>query len=269
MKTGLVSVTFRQLNPFQIIRLVREAGLDGIEWGADVHVPPGAGRPVGEIRRAMEAEGLVTLSYGSYHRLGSGQMEAFRPVVDCACLLGAPNIRVWAGTTGSRDTDASQRRRIVEEALRCAELADAYGMDLSLEYHGNTLTDALPSALALLDEVSHPRLRLYWQPLHPLEEEAVHLAELEALRGTNRLTCLHVYHWRNGERLMLRDGWVQWLERIRRVRTAAQAALLEFVADDRPERFLEDARTLRELLAEADKTDGGEAAHAGISTRCL
>ena len=62
--------------------------------------PPDAVKPAGEIRRAMEAEGLATLSYGSYYRLGSGQTDAFRRVVDCACLLGAPNIRVWAGDDG-------------------------------------------------------------------------------------------------------------------------------------------------------------------------
>ena len=153
---------------------------------------------------------------------------------------------------GSRDADTSQRRRIVDDAWLCAELADAHGLDLSLEYHGNTLTDALPSALALLEEVGHPRLHVYWQPLHPLEEESVHLMELEALRETKRLASLHVYHWRNGERLALRDGWVQWLERFRRVRSEARSALLEFVADDSPEQFLEDARTLRALLDEAD-----------------
>ena len=41
IKSGLVSITFRELNPLEIIRLVSKAGLDGIEWGGDVHVPHG------------------------------------------------------------------------------------------------------------------------------------------------------------------------------------------------------------------------------------
>jgi hypothetical protein len=41
IQTGLVSITFRQLSPPAIIDLVRQAGLEGIEWGGDVHVPHG------------------------------------------------------------------------------------------------------------------------------------------------------------------------------------------------------------------------------------
>ena len=41
MKTGLVSVTFRELASREIVALVANAGLDGIEWGGDVHVPHG------------------------------------------------------------------------------------------------------------------------------------------------------------------------------------------------------------------------------------
>ncbi len=40
-RAGLVSVTFRQLSPEEIVRVAREAGLTVIEWGGDVHVPPG------------------------------------------------------------------------------------------------------------------------------------------------------------------------------------------------------------------------------------
>ena len=39
--TGLVSVTFRKLEPAEIVDLVKQAGLQGIEWGGDIHVPHG------------------------------------------------------------------------------------------------------------------------------------------------------------------------------------------------------------------------------------
>ena len=41
VKTGLVSVTFRQKSVEEIAALTAEAGLSGVEWGGDVHVPPG------------------------------------------------------------------------------------------------------------------------------------------------------------------------------------------------------------------------------------
>ena len=41
IRTGLCSVTFRSLPPREVVRVAAEANLDGIEWGADVHVPVG------------------------------------------------------------------------------------------------------------------------------------------------------------------------------------------------------------------------------------
>ena len=41
LKTGLTSVTFRRKTQEEIVALAAQAQLDGIEWGGDVHVPPG------------------------------------------------------------------------------------------------------------------------------------------------------------------------------------------------------------------------------------
>jgi 3-dehydroshikimate dehydratase len=57
IRTGLLSVTFRQLVVEDIIPLVVQAGLDGIEWGGDIHVPHG------EVKRA-EVVGRLTRDAG-------------------------------------------------------------------------------------------------------------------------------------------------------------------------------------------------------------
>ena len=44
IKIGLVSISFRDLFPKQIVDMVAEVGLDAIEWGGDVHVPHGDSR---------------------------------------------------------------------------------------------------------------------------------------------------------------------------------------------------------------------------------
>ena len=41
MKTGICSVTFKELSVQEIVGRVREAGLEAIEWAGNVHVPPG------------------------------------------------------------------------------------------------------------------------------------------------------------------------------------------------------------------------------------
>lgn len=40
MRTGLVSSTFRKLTPAEVVRRAAQAGLQGIEWGGDIQVPP-------------------------------------------------------------------------------------------------------------------------------------------------------------------------------------------------------------------------------------
>jgi hypothetical protein len=54
---GLVSITFRKLAPAEIITLVRQADLQAIEWGGDVHVPHGNVRQVREVPRLTEDAG--------------------------------------------------------------------------------------------------------------------------------------------------------------------------------------------------------------------
>lgn len=52
LKTGLTSVTFRNLGIEQIVSLAGAAGADSIEWGGDIHVPPG---DLSAARRAAAA----------------------------------------------------------------------------------------------------------------------------------------------------------------------------------------------------------------------
>ncbi len=65
LRSGLVSVTFRQLTPSAIITLVTRAGLDGIEWGGDVHVPHGDLVRARQVRQQTIQAGLQSAAYGS------------------------------------------------------------------------------------------------------------------------------------------------------------------------------------------------------------
>ncbi|HNC24059.1 MAG TPA: sugar phosphate isomerase/epimerase, partial [Opitutaceae bacterium] len=96
---GLVSVTFRALTPTQIVALVRQAGLRGIEWGGDIHVPHGNLARAREVREMTQEAGLSVAAYGSYYRAAQSEADglAFEHVRATAVELGAPTIRVWAG----------------------------------------------------------------------------------------------------------------------------------------------------------------------------
>jgi sugar phosphate isomerase/epimerase len=251
---GLVSITFRQLTPTQVIELVTQAGLVGIEWGGDIHVPHGDLVRAREVRRQTEAAGLQTAAYGSYYRVGHVEPVLFETVLDTAVELGAPVIRVWAGKQGSAASDEAYRQRIAEDSRRIAELAAQAKIGIAYEFHAKTLMDTAESARQLLESVAHDNLSSYWQPPR-YWSLAQNLAGLKAVFPW--LSHVHVFKWdtTSGDRLSLAAGEAEWLIYLTKVNTLAQDrfAMLEFVVNDAPQNFLQDAATLKQWLANIQK----------------
>ncbi len=255
---GLVSITFRQLGPEAVVDLVVRAGLEAIEWGGDVHVPHGDRAAADRVGRLTRDAGLKVACYGSYFRLGVSEEAddgpTLRDVLETAVQLGAPWIRVWAGRQGSADATPADRARVADDARRCADLAAEAGLGLVLEYHGGTLTDTADSAVRLLSDIDHPRLKSLWQPTKGLDAEA----NLTALRKVLPwLVNLHLFSWGPGgytDRLPLVALEADWRTYLDLARSDGQphAALLEFVRDDAPDQFLADAASLRAWLPGRD-----------------
>jgi 3-dehydroshikimate dehydratase len=247
--TGLVSVTFRKLSPRQIVDLVKEARLQCIEWGGDIHAPPGDEPRAREIAGMMQEAGLKPLAYGSYFRVGEDDVEKFEPVLETTRLLGAPCVRVWAGRKGSAEASAEYRQRVVGDSLAIARAAHEHGLLVAYEYHANTLTDTDDSTSDLLEAADHPAIRTLWQP--PVGRTADQ-NRLSLRLVLPKLHHVHVYHWpQRGERAPLADGKEPWQQYITVLHESGHACpmLLEFVKDDDPQQFLRDAATLREWLA--------------------
>lgn len=244
LRSGLVSVTFRRLAPAEIVALVVRAGLEGIEWGGDVHVPHGDLDAARRVRRLTEDAGLRVAAYGSYYRAGHEEPAPFESVLATAAALGAPTIRVWAGKQGSADADAAYREQVAEDARRIAGLAAREGIAVAFEFHGNTLTDTPDSAVALLRAAGHENLGTYWQQPGGLTADEC----LETLRAVGPwLSNLHVF-W-TGRRPLAggSDAWRRYLQCVAAL-GGERYAMIEFVRDDLPEAFLEDAAALRQWL---------------------
>jgi len=249
---GLVSVSFRTLTPPQIIALAVKAGLEAIEWGGDVHVPPGSPDTARQVRQATLEAGLTVSSYGSYYRAGpaADPQASFEAVLETAVHLGAPIIRVWAGNRGSAEAEAPYRGTVAADLGRIARLASEAGVTVSLEFHDGTLTDTVESTLSLLEEIG-PEVSTYWQPPHRATE-AQRLAGLRLLG--NLVTNLHVFHWSLQAGTMVRhplsEGVPQWKRRLAWAGALPgdRFALLEFVRNDDPAQLLEDAQTMKRLL---------------------
>ena len=230
MICGLTSVTFRKLDWREIIRITRDCGLDGIEWGGDIHVPPDDLKHASEVYQAVVDAGLEVLSYGSYYKLGGD--APFEPVLDTALALRAGVIRVWA---------EGERNNAIEETQRIADMAK--DITIAFEYHRNTLTETSESALALLKAADRKNVRTYWQP-NPELTHAQNLAELAAV--SPYLEYMHVFHWtRLGRRLPLKAGAGEWRAYLNAAKP--RAAILEFVRNDSPAQCKQDAQQLRRL----------------------
>ncbi len=249
LHAGICSISFRNLSVDELIELCAKSDIEGIEWGSDVHVPPGDIELATEVKTKTEAAGMTVCSYGSYYRCDS-ESGAFSDVLDSADALGAPVIRVWAGTKGSADASADDREQVAEHLRRAVIAAREMNITIALEYHGGTLTDTQASAHQLLKEVGLSDLRLYWQPRTggDFNED---LVELDA--ALPHLAHVHCFHWGKGgwkERFPLLDGvepWTAYLAKIRKLE-ADRFVILEFFKDDDTAQFLEDAKVLKALL---------------------
>ncbi|MCX4679032.1 sugar phosphate isomerase/epimerase [Streptomyces sp. NBC_01433] len=246
---GLCSVTFRGLPATDVARRAAQAGLEVVEWGADVHAPPDDPGAVRAARDASDRYGLASCSYGSYFRATPGEAAEFPAIARAAVLLGAPRVRVWAGGAGSSAATPQERRGTVACLREAARIAADHGLELALEFHSKTLTDTVASTVRLLDEVGADNLRTYWQPPldAPDDEALAGLAELG-----DRVGAVHVFSWWPGNRRLpladREDLWSGVFDLLER-RPAQWEALLEFVPGDDPAVLAREAATLRRAAA--------------------
>jgi len=248
--SGLCSITFRQLSAEEVVELVKTAGLETIEWGGDIHVPHGDVAKAREVRDLTKSAGLVSAAYGSYYRVGESEAAGleFEDVLASAKALGAPTIRVWAGTRCSDVASQDYFEEVVQDTKRIASLAEGEGISVSFEYHGNTLTDTNEAAQSLFAACDHANLYTFWQPPHHKTTDY----RAEGLKAVlPKLASLHTFCWPEpGVRRPLKEGQAEWLRYLEIAKSSDRdhPVMLEFVQDDSPENFLRDAQTLRAWL---------------------
>ncbi|WP_407359218.1 sugar phosphate isomerase/epimerase [Microbacterium sp. LTA6] len=248
IRPGLCSVTFRELPPERIVGLAADAGLEVIEWGGDVHVPPGDTERAAQVARATTDAGLAVCSYGSYFRAGPG--EELTPILDSAEALGADRIRIWAGPVGSAEATQADWAGTVARLQSATSEASARGIGLALEFHSGTLADTAPTTLRLLADVASPALTTYWQPTVTAPDD-VALAEYRAIAA--HTSAAHVFSWwPTKERLPLRardELWSRFFAAASAAERPPRDALLEFIPDADPDLLASEAAALRGYLS--------------------
>ena len=263
MKAAVNTVTLRSHSPREIVSILKEVGIEAVEWAGDVHVPPGDTGKAEEVKALCDTNQITVVSYGSYYQcdLGGQGKGPFQhdhgpeAALQTARALGVKALRVWAGRSGSETASAAYRDEVADCLRNFCDQADAEGMTVHLEFHRNTLTDTAASTVALMEAVAKRNLFSYWQPRHGVSVSN-NIADIKLLGS--RLSHVHVFHWilqAEGtiERRPLKEGterWRDYFQAIRQVPYDDRCAMIEFVKDDTLTQFNEDVAVLKSMLSE-------------------
>ncbi|NTW96000.1 MAG: TIM barrel protein [Erysipelotrichaceae bacterium] len=254
MNLGITSVTFRDKNIDEIIDLIKEAGLNSIEWGSDVHVLAGDLEKATEVKMKCDKAGIRITSYGSYYK--GGPLEEFTPLLESARALGIKVIRIWAGREAPETISDENFHILVDHLQKACDLAKANDIVLALEYHRKSMTQSKEGSLRLLKAVQRDNLKLYWQP-NPELSFSEHLLEIKTLAPY--IITFHVFNWdKNNERFLLEenqgiDKWRAYIAQAHKFGSFPNA-LIEFVKEDSVENFMKDALSLKFISSKPQAT---------------
>jgi 3-dehydroshikimate dehydratase len=249
LRPGLTSITHRQLSPAEVISLAAKAHLVAIEWGADVHLPPGSPGLAHELAARCQDAGLDCPSYGTYFRVGRDEPSEFSDLVQTARALGATQLRVWAGTSDSASATSEELARVVDQSRRVAARAAEAGLAIAFEFHDGTVNDTATASRRLIEAVDRPNVRTYWQPPVGMTDDAA-AAQLTEL--IDLVTTVHVFSWdSDGGWLPLADRHDMWQRVVRQLEATGvlRHLLLEHVQEHDPRMLLRDASVLTSWCA--------------------
>lgn len=249
---GLVSISFRELSCEELVKVCAKEGIEAIEWGADVHVPPKDLENAKKVKALCDENNIQCPTYGSYYHVGVDSHEGnvdFHTLVETAKILGAKTIRVWPGKTASADATPEFVEKCGAELREICKIAEKEGISLGLEYHWNSLTDRAESALNLIKVTGMPNLKTYWQMNYELTFQE-NLASIRALKG--HIANVHTYFWEGRTRLPLGDGENVWRDFIAELKSHQVPFMFEHLKDDSLAQLSEDVVVMKKLLKEVD-----------------
>ena len=250
-KLGLVSVSFRKYSPEEIIIAAKNAGLECIEWGSDIHAPAGDTDKLNKIAELRKKHGITCCSYGTYFTLGTTDLSELENYIQSAKILGTNVLRVWCGKKNKAEHTDSERILFLEECKKAAKIAEENGAYICMECHNWSYTETIDGALDLMNFVNSPNFLMYWQP-NQFMDENTNLNYAETISPYCKL--IHAFNWKGDNRFSLADGveiWKKYLGKLKDVKTV----LLEFMPDDRIESLETEAKALFDITNSMHKEE--------------
>ncbi|MBR7098436.1 MAG: sugar phosphate isomerase/epimerase [Clostridia bacterium] len=244
---GLVSVSFRQNTPKEILDATQKAGLNCIEWGSDVHAPCHDIKRVKEIAALQKEYGIACSSYGTYFRLGETPIGELEQYIRAAKLLDTNVLRLWCGGRTGAEMTNEARGELLSVCRQAAEIAKSSRVTLCMECHKNTFTEDPDDAVWLMEMINSPYFRMYWQPF---QWQSTDKNIENAARIAPYAEHIHVFNWKNDQKLCLSDAIAEWRKYLNEFSTP-RTLLLEFMPNGTIEELADEAAALKSIIGES------------------
>ena len=247
-----------------VIAIASAAGLDAIEWAADVHIGAEDLRGAEEAMMNTLMAGLTTASYATLYRAGSenGDCRRFDALLKVASVMQAPMMRLFAiadKTIPLEEAGGEDRAIALLSSVlrRLGDRAAERGITLCLSMSRGSCLDRYDRAARLAEAVDHDFIRLAWEDLPGSSCRAA----TEALASAGPLAAVLIARsaTRDGKPVAIAQRRADWQERLRSFRKAEiDSTMGSFVllaaprsADESGQASLSaDAAILRELVSE-------------------
>ncbi len=161
LKLGLCSVTFRKKSAAQVIAIAKNAGIDYIEWGGDIHI---TNKEEARIIKALcDNEDIKISSYGSYFNSAEFDEKKWEQICVIAKTLGAASVRIWLGKKNSEETDDKEYSALLKNTMKMCDIAKNYSLTVSPECHDNTFNNNTDAILRFKNDLQRKNFSTYFQ----------------------------------------------------------------------------------------------------------
>lgn len=243
-KLGLCSVSFKRIEPEEILKAMCACGLKYIEWSSKAHAPHNNPEKIEKLVSLQNQYGIKCSSYGTYFYFMHNDTDELYSYIQTAKTLGTSVLRLWTGRKGSADYTDEEKEEFFKECKKAASIAKKENVTLCMEFHNNSFTDTAKSSIELMQAVNSPHFKMYWQPNGGVSEEVrINNAHLLAPHTVN----IHAFYYENDVQYSLLQGFELWRRYLNEF-SGNQVLLLEFMPDGKLETLSAEAQTLKNIV---------------------
>ncbi len=244
-KIGLASVTFRQKTTREIVDICKQAEVNYIEWGGDVHVK--TLEDAHGVKTLCDENGITICSYGSYFNPLTYDEVQWTDICKIAESMGAGSIRIWLGKKDSEDTSEEEYQLLVENTKKMCDIASRHSLLVCPECHDNTFNNNTDAILRFINDLSRDNFKTYFQSRYFRMEY-----DLDRIDRTyDYIENVHVSYRDLKREQRFREKNPKYIDTLLEKfisKGFESTVLVEFTQGDSEKNFYDDVKKLKEIL---------------------